>query len=58
MFAEAKIPKEQRKTIPVLAEGSRVLWIPEIRGSEGYRVTEETKQVLIATIYGGNENGR
>ena len=58
VFAEAKIPKEQRKTIPVLAEGSRVLWIPEIRGSEGYHVTKETKQVLIAEIYGGNKNGR
>ena len=47
VLAEAKIPKEQRNTFPVLAEDNRVLWIPEIRGSEAYRVTKETKQVLI-----------
>jgi len=58
VFAEAKIPKEQRKNYPVLAEENRLLWIPGIRGSEGFRVTEETKQVLVATIDGGNEDGR
>ena len=58
VFAEAKIPKEQRKNYPVLAEENRVLWIPRIRGSEGFRVTKETKQVLVATIDGGNEDGR
>ena len=58
VFAEAKIPREQRNGFPVLAEGHRVLWVPGIRGSEGYHVTKETKQVLVATIDGGNENGR
>ena len=58
VFAEAKIPREQRTGFPVLAEGHHVLWVPGIRGSEGYRVTEETKQVLVATIDGGNEDGR
>ena len=58
VFAEAKIPKELRKQYPVLAEGNRLLWIPGIRGSEGYRVTKETKQVLIAIIDGGKEDGR
>ena len=58
VFAEAKIPKEQRKNFPVLAEGNKVLWIPGIRGSEGYRITKETGNILIAELYGGNENGR
>jgi len=58
VFAEAKIPKEQRTGFPVLAEGHQVLWVPGIRGSEGYRITEETKQVLVATIDGGNEDER
>lgn len=58
VFAEAKIPKELRKQYPVLAEGNRLLWIPGIRGSEGFRITKETKQVLVATIDGGNEDGR
>jgi len=58
VFAEAKKPKEQRKNYPVLAEGNRLLWIPGIRGSEGFHITKDTKQVLVATIDGGNEDGR
>lgn len=58
VFADAKIPKEQRRGFPVLATEHQVLWVPGVRGSEGYRVTEETKQVLIATIDGGKEHGR
>ena len=58
VLKEAKVPKEKRERQWVLAEGNRVLWIPGIRGSEAYRVTEDTKRVLIATIRGGNKNGR
>ncbi len=54
----AKVPKEEREQIRLLTEGTSVLWIPGIRGSEAYRVTEDTKRVLVATIDGGNENGR
>ena len=57
VLAEAKIPKELRKDFPVLTEGNKVLWIPGIRGSEGFRVTKETKQVLVAIINGGNNHG-
>ena len=58
VFAGAKIAKEIRQGYPVLAQGNQVLWIPGIRGSEGYRITKDTKQVLIAMIDGGNEDGR
>ena len=54
----AKVPLEERKRIRILAAGNRVLWIPGIRGSEAYHVTKETKHVLIATIDGGNKDGR
>ncbi len=58
VFAENKVPKQKRQSYPVLAEGRQILWVPGIRGSEAYRVTEETIQVLVATIDGGNEDGR
>ncbi len=58
VFAAAKVPKERRPDYPVLAVGDEVLWIPGIRGSEAYRITKETKQVLITTIDGGSEDGR
>lgn len=50
VFAEAKVPKENRRDCLILAEDKRVLWIPGIRGSEAYHVTKETKLVLTATI--------
>jgi len=50
IFAEAKVPKEKRRDSLLLAEDNRVLWIPGIRGSEGYHITNETKLVLTATI--------
>ena len=58
VFAGAKVPKELRSGYPVLVQENQVLWVPCIRGSEGYRITKDTKQVLIATIDGGNEDGR
>lgn len=57
VLKEAKVPLSERKSLWVLAAGQEVLWIPGIRGSEGYYVTKETKRVLIATINGGKENG-
>ena len=58
VLADARIPKEERGRRLVLAAGEEVLWIPGVRGSEGHRVTETTKRVLVATIDGGKRNGR
>lgn len=58
VLKDAKIPKEEREKLWLLATGNQVLWIPGIRGSEAYRVTEETERILVATIDGGTEHGR
>jgi len=50
VMTDAKIPKEERSRRLVLAAGDRVLWIPGVRGSEAYRVTQQTKRILIATL--------
>lgn len=49
-----KIPKEERDQIPLLAEGSHILWVLGKRISEYYKVTENTKRVLKVQIVGGN----
>ena len=54
VLSNAKISKEERMKFWILAEGNRVIWIPGIRNSEAYRVTKETKRILVATIDGGN----
>ena len=49
---DGKIPRQERDRIPLLAEGSHVLWIVGYRISEYYKVTEETKEILQAQAYG------
>ncbi len=55
-FVNEKIPKSERNTILVLAEGQHILWVPGKRISAYYKVTKETKQILEVHI-GGKENG-
>lgn len=47
---DRKIPKAWRDQIPVLAEGSHVLWLVGWRISEYYKVTGDTKQILQVQI--------
>lgn len=50
-FIDQKIPKNDRKKIPVLAAGSHIVWIPELdRCSAYYYVSEETQNVLQIQI--------
>lgn len=53
-FINEKVSMEIRDTVPVLAEGSHVLWIVGYRISEAYKVTKETGRVLEVQVYGGN----
>ena len=48
-----KIPRELRGSIPVLAEGSHVLWLVGYRISEFYKVDRNTKRVLQVKLQGG-----
>ena len=45
-----KIPKDKRDMIPVLADGSHIMWVTGYRISEYYKVTEDTKRVLEVRI--------
>lgn len=41
-----KVPKYERDNIPVLADGSHIMWVLGHRISEYYKVTKDTKRVL------------
>ena len=47
-----KIPREMRDRIPVLAEGSHVLWLIGYRSSEYYKVDTNTKCILQVKLKG------
>lgn len=48
-FIDRKIPAEQRKQIPLVADGSHILWVIGERISEAYKITEHTKTILRLT---------
>ncbi len=45
IFIEKKITAEERDKIFLLASGNEIIWIPGIRISEAYKVTDATKKV-------------
>lgn len=53
-FIDAKIPREERGEILLLADGSEILWIIGHRISEKYKVTKETKRILVVRVKGRN----
>lgn len=48
-FIDQKIPGDQRKKIPLVAEGNHIIWIIGGRISEAYKVTKETTKVMQLT---------
>ncbi len=47
---EEKIPQSQRDALPLLTDGSHVLWVIGHRISEAYKVTAETKRILQVQV--------
>ena len=45
----ARIPAKVRERIPLLVSGDEVLWIVGYRASEAFRVTDETRRILLVT---------
>ena len=50
---EEKIPKDIRHTIPILADGSHVVWVLGYRISENYKINKNTKHILQVELRGG-----
>ncbi len=51
LMIDLKIYRGMRDGIPVVAFGSKVLWLVGYRSSEGYKVSESTNKVLQIRVY-------
>lgn len=52
---DARIPKEQRDRIPVVASGNQILWVAGYRISEAFKVREHTKNIIQITLIDNNQ---
>ena len=57
-FINAKIPREERAHMLLIADGGHIMWIPGYRMSRAYHVTSRTKRILEIKITEEKENGR
>lgn len=58
LFIDDKIPKKNRDGVPLITDGSHVIWIIGGRISEKYKLTEDSKTILEISIHGGYKRGR
>ena len=52
-----KIPVKDRDRKWILADGSHVLWIPGYRISEYYKISKDTKRILVVEIQEEENDG-
>ncbi|MCI5649284.1 MAG: tRNA lysidine(34) synthetase TilS [Fusicatenibacter sp.] len=53
---DAKIPREQRDSVLLLADGDEILWIVGYRTGERHRVEANTRNIIQIQIKGGKTN--
>ena len=59
-LVNAKVPRDKRDELWLLADGSHILWVIGLRISMAYRVTETTENILevhLEEIADGRESG-
>ena len=54
LFIDDKVPKEKRDYLPLIADGSHIMWVVGGRISEGYKISGDTKLILEISLDGGN----
>ena len=57
-FINEKIPKNERDSVWLAADGSHIMWVVGYRQNQMYQITDKTKRILEIQFYGGEEHGR
>jgi tRNA(Ile)-lysidine synthase len=51
VFVDAKVPREDRPSWPVLEGDGAVIWVPGLARGEGAAVTAATRRVLVVEAH-------
>ncbi len=46
-FVDEKVPRDERDSIPIVLSGDDVVWIAGYRADERFKVTQESKKILL-----------
>jgi len=49
-FVDEKVPKRERDRVPIIASNGDIIWIGGFRIDERFKVTEDTKRVLVLRL--------
>jgi tRNA(Ile)-lysidine synthase len=49
-FISQKVPKEQRRRVPLLLSGQDIIWVIGYRMDERYKITEATRGMLEVAV--------
>lgn len=49
LLVDAKVPQRQRRSVPVVRDGERIVWLAGVRMSDEYRVTPATDRAVRLT---------
>lgn len=50
-FVDSKVPRWERRRIPILVAGDRIVWVAGFRIDEAFKLTPKTKRVLRIQIF-------
>ena len=45
-FVDAKVPRDQRRSVPFVVSGDQIVWVVGFRVDERFRVTDSTQRIL------------
>ena len=49
-FVDEKIPRDERDSVPIVLSGEDIVWIAGYRADERFKVTGETRKIVILEI--------
>lgn len=49
-FVDEKVPRDERDRVPIVLSGEDIIWIAGYRADDRFKVTEDTKKILLLEI--------